>query len=388
MATPRFPTAWSGLADALPDARRLRRELRGLAEVSGREHHTAARLRTVLEDAGVEVTTIPRMPSLIAHVGSGDSPAVVLRAELDGLPSEDGARHVCGHDVHAAALTAVLVSSAQRPGRRLVGVFQSSEETYPSGAQALVTAGAFDGMNVRAAIGMHVHPDVEWGAVAVAGGAVNAGADEIRIEVEGRSGHGGYPHDAADSISALAHAIVTAQHALARRSDPMVPAVLSFGSITGGDSANVLPARAEARGTLRAMGGVQRARVLAVVEDAVKHAAASFGCSATVVVTPGEPPLENDAELAAAIRRQLDSFALRSGAAMRSCGADDFAYFAAIAPVVMGFVGLRGHPEFDQHPLHHPLFAPPDTAVDAVAAALAASVEAVAAPPSGTRSAR
>jgi amidohydrolase len=51
----------------------------------------------------------------------------------------------------------------------------------------------------------------------------------------------------------------------------------------------------------------------------------------------------------------------------RSCGSDDFAFFGALAPIAMGFVGLDGAEGFEPRPLHHPELLPPDGAVGAVA---------------------
>ena len=50
-----------------------------------------------------------------------------------------------------------------------------------------------------------------------------------------------------------------------------------------------------------------------------------------------------------------------------SCGSDDFAFFGALAPVAMAFVGLDGAEGFERRPLHHPRLLVPDIAVGAVA---------------------
>ena len=55
----------------------------------------------------------------------------------------------------------------------------------------------------------------------------------------------------------------------------------------------------------------------------------------------------------------------------RSCGSDDFAFFGALAPLAMAFVGLDGAAGFTTRPLHHPELLPPDAAVGAVARAQA-----------------
>ena len=85
-------------------------------------------------------------------MGEGDGPAVVLRAELDGLPivettgvpwaSGNGAMHACGHDVHLAGL-ACAVRAAQRLElpRPLAVLLQPREEGADSGARDAVDEG-------------------------------------------------------------------------------------------------------------------------------------------------------------------------------------------------------------------------------------------------------
>jgi amidohydrolase len=92
---------------------------------------------------------------------------------------------------------------------------------------------------------------------------------------------------------------------------------------------------------------------------------------ASVELVPGEPALENDAAIVSRARELLPRAALAAAPEWRSCGSDDFAFFAALAPIAMAFVGLDGEPSFKTRPLHHPELLPPDSAVGAVARAQA-----------------
>ncbi|HEX3452914.1 MAG TPA: hypothetical protein VHS26_06375, partial [Solirubrobacteraceae bacterium] len=67
----------------------------------------------------------------------------------------------------------------------------------------------------------------------------------------------------------------------------------------------------------------------------------------------------------------------------RSLGSDDFAFFGALAPLAMAFVGLAGAPGFTQRPLHHPELLVPDAAVGAVAQVQAALFLAAGRPSAG-----
>ena len=92
---------------------------------------------------------------LLLRVGAATGPAVAVRAEMDGLPIAEATgapfaatgavMHACGHDVHTAALVALIRAAraveAELPVP-LVAVFQPSEETHPSGADRIVADGA------------------------------------------------------------------------------------------------------------------------------------------------------------------------------------------------------------------------------------------------------
>jgi metal-dependent amidase/aminoacylase/carboxypeptidase family protein len=104
-----------------------------------------------------------------------------------------------------------------------------------------------------------------------------------------------------------------------------------------------------------------------MVEEVVGGIAAAHGCRGSVTLVPGEPALENDPNIVALARELLFRAGLEPAPEWRSCGSDDFAFFGALAPLAMGFVGLDGAKAFKARPLHHPELLPPDSAVGAVA---------------------
>jgi metal-dependent amidase/aminoacylase/carboxypeptidase family protein len=99
----------------------------------------------------------------------------------------------------------------------------------------------------------------------------------------------------------------------------------------------------------------------------VAGVAAAHGCRASVELIEGEPALRNDPGIVAQARALLGATGLQPASEWRSCGSDDFAFFGALAPIAMAFVGLDGAEGFATRPLHHPELLPPDSAVGAVA---------------------
>ncbi|MER5424704.1 M20 metallopeptidase family protein [Streptosporangium roseum] len=360
----------------LPAAYDLRRELHAEPCVSGREEPTLKRMLDALP-AGAAVERVAETGALV-RVG-GDGPAVGVRGELDALPiveetgvswaARNGAMHACGHDVHLAALAA-LAGAVERVGAPvpMVAVLQPREETYPSGALDIVESGALDRHRIGAMVAAHVQPVLAAGETACTPGAVNASADEFTLIVRGEGGHAAYPQLSRDPVLALAQIIVAAQQLVSRDSDPMTPTVVTFGTVSAGTAPNATPADAVARGTLRTMSEAWRGRLhdrFRVIADGVARA---HGCEAEVLIARGEPVLVNDTRLAEETARLLSSAAHHAPATLRSCGADDFAYYASAVPSLMLFVGTD-----TSSGLHSPGFLPGDETVAAVAESLLAA---------------
>jgi amidohydrolase len=366
------------LGHELPRALDLRRRIHAAPELAHREQATAAAIADAL---AMEVTTAAGT-GVIAQT-TGTARAVAVRAELDGLPvqectgagyaSRNGAMHACGHDVHAAALVALLGAAATVQDRLpvpLMGVFQPSEEAYPSGAQLLLDEGCLAGA-VDAIVGVHVHPDLPWGSLSIAEGAINASCDSIEITVQGQSAHGAYPHLARDPILAISSIIVGLHTLVSRRLDPLHPAVLTVGEVHAGTADNVIPAQARAALTLRTHDPADRQTLRELIRELVESTARAHGCQGRIETTEGEPILRNDPEISAYAQTMAPVAGFEVAGPWRSCGSDDFSFLGTVAPIAMAFAGLAGAPGFTPQPLHHPKFLPPDDAVAMVARAQA-----------------
>jgi amidohydrolase len=365
----------AALDSELESAVELRRRLHAEPELAHAEHRTAAIVAEALPAASETVAGTGR----IARVGPASGPTLALRAELDGLPLRErtgaafSARgevmHACGHDVHMAALVAVARAAHRLAGDlpiALLAVFQPSEETYPSGA-ALLAREELARAAPAAVLGVHVHPELPWGELALDAGTVNASSDSVEIVLEGEPSHGAYPHRGRDPVLALAQVVVALHAQASRRIDPTRPALVNVGVLEAGASENVIPQRARARATLRAFASEDRETLRALVGEVVAGVAAAHGCSGAVELIEGEPALANDARIVAAGRALLGQVQLAAAPAWRSCGSDDFAFFGELAPLAMAFVGLDGAPGFRRQPLHHPELLPPPESVAAVA---------------------
>lgn len=365
----------AALARELPDAVRLRHDLHAHAEPSGSEHRTSAAVAAAL---GAPDAVAIGGTGRVVRIGPPAGPCVAVRAELDALPlaertavpwaSQTGAMHACGHDVHMAALVALgrAARGVELPAA-LLAVLQPREETYPSGARDIVASAAFAAEQPRAVLGVHLQHQLPPATVAAGAGTVNAALDDFEITVEGSGGHAGYPHLAADPVTALCQVVLGLQQIVSRRTDPLHAAVVSVGMLQAGQAPNVIPGTATARGTLRALDETDRPAMHQALREITEHTCRAHGCRGTVTIVPGEPALVNDEELAAASWPLLREAGFEVDTSFRSCGADDFSYYGATAPALMLFVGTGGPVS-----LHHPQFLPGDDTVGQVAAAMLA----------------
>jgi amidohydrolase len=372
----------AGLFDALDThletAVALRRQLHADPRLSGHEQDTTTMLAKALGMSGEPFET----GGALLRIGDAEGPAIGLRAELDALPVEEttdvtwraqnGAMHACGHDVHLAAAFAVA-RTLQEEGAPLplALVLQPREETLPSGAKDIALSSAFSDHDIRAFLGAHVQPRIPGGQFAATPGPVNAAADQFVIVVNGRPGHAAYPHLTADPVVASADLIGTLQHLISRQVDPTNPTVLTIGSITGGNSPNVVPASVRMTGILRTFDEHDRIRLHAAIESTAEAIADVHGCDAEVQVALGAPVLVNDPALTTTVGTWVERAGLEAAPPLRSCGADDFSYYCPLVPSLMIFVGVgSGGP--DEPGLHHPNFLPPDETVSQVATAMLA----------------
>jgi amidohydrolase len=359
------------------EAAALRRAIHAEPRLGGEEEHTTEQIISAL---GLPCQRLPRGGAIV-RVGTPDGPAVGLRAELDALPvversevpwrSTNGAMHACGHDVHMAAAYGVArtLEDAGAP-LPLVLVLQPREETYPSGAKDVTLSEEFGRHDLRAFVGAHVQPRLAAGCFAATPGPVNAASDEFAIDVEGRPGHAAYPHLTADPVVAAADLIGTLQHLVSRQVDPTNPTVLTVGSITGGNSPNVVPATVRMTGILRTFDEHDRVKLHRAIDDTSRAVAEVHGCDAEVEISLGAPVLDNDPELARTAELWIEHAAgLAASPPLRSCGADDFSFYCPLVPSLMVFVGAgSGGPR--EPGLHHPDFLPSEETVGQVARAM------------------
>jgi amidohydrolase len=172
----------------------------------------------------------------------------------------------------------------------------------------------------------------------------------------------------------VAAQVVTAlQHVVSRHTDPLLPLVVTIGTIHGGFASNVIAPSVTMQGTVRSFDGGLRERMPALIERVVQGVVAAHGATATVAYDFGYPATVNDPallpvfEAASAVVMGEGNNALMAP----TMGAEDFSYYAQRVPGMIVRLGVRNEALGFVHPLHHPRFDLDEDALPLGAALLA-----------------
>lgn len=182
-----------------------------------------------------------------------------------------------------------------------------------------------------------------------------ASVDQAIVDIVGKGGHGASPHETVDPIVASAHVITALQTVVSRSVDPLDAAVVTVGSIHGGDASNVIPDKVSLKLTIRTFDADVRADLQARIPKLIQSVCEALGASAKVNYQLGFPSVVNHvAETRFARQVAIDLFGPEGeirGFRPRSAS-EDFAYFLEARPGAFLFLG-NGEGE----PLHNPRYA-------------------------------
>ncbi|MCB9876522.1 MAG: amidohydrolase [Planctomycetes bacterium] len=304
----------------------LYRDLHEHPELSFREVKTAARMAAELRQLGLEVTEHVGGNGVVGVLRRGEGPVALLRADMDALPVAEqtglpyaskiraesaegravGVMHACGHDLHMTCLLGAAGYLAAHPDAfagTVVFVFQPAEER--SGGMDKMLA---DGLLTRFpradfALALHCSADLAVGDLGVRTGPSMANVDSVDITLFGKGGHGAAPHLTIDPIVEAARLVLDLQTIVAREIDPVEPAVITVGSIHGGEKHNIVPASCHLQLTVRSYSDAVRQQLAAAIRRKVAATAASSGAREPVIeFSEGTPALYNDEQLTAKVR--------------------------------------------------------------------------------------
>lgn len=340
-----------------------RRDIHQHPELGYQEVRTAALVAAHLRKLGLEVQErVGGIPGVVGILRGGrPGPTVALRADMDALPVTEqveipfkstvrtvyngqdvGVMHACGHDTHVAMLMGtaeVLAGLKDRLPGTVRFIFQPAEEVPPrGGALPMIEAGVMDG--VDAIFGIHVGPG-KLGALSWRAGPKQASADNWKLIVRGRQGHGAMPATTVDPIVIGAQIVGAYQTIISRQIDLTTsPAVLTVGAFHGGVRENIIPDSVWMIGTVRTFDETIRSEIHARMKRIAEGIATASGATAELTVVRGYPVTVNNPALVARFLPTLKRVAGTAGVSEDdlSMPAEDFSRFAEKAPGF--FLGL------------------------------------------------
>lgn len=327
---------------------RDRQALHQIPEIGWNLPETTAYLRRALEEMELECELF-QSKVLVARVGTG--PAVLLRAEMDGLPVQERNSfsshtrncHSSGHDLHMAmllAITRVLKAHEKELPGQAVLVFQPAGETG-LGAKFMVERGFLEQYNIQSALALHLDPVFPAGQIAYNPGRTTAFLDAFLIQIQGKGGRGYNPYNAINPLEIAAQVQLILSSLLQRELPPAQQAVLSVGKAGGGVVANQIPEKAVVEGTFRCLSDEVRQYLHTRVEEISQGVCAAYrgSCSIDFTCTPA---VFNDPGLHDLIFPRIQHRfgpERTSSAPVFNLGAEDLCYISQYVPTAFFHLG-------------------------------------------------
>ncbi|MFC3122832.1 amidohydrolase [Agaribacter flavus] len=355
-------------------------------ELSNREFETAKYVEKHLRNLGLDVQTGVAITGVVAVLDSGKpGPTVALRADMDALPVKElndlpfkstktaefegntvPVMHACGHDTHMAMLMGaaeILTGMKDKLKGKVKFIFQPAEEGAPrgerGGAEVMVEEGVLKKPDVDVIFGLHISANTDVGKVRYRHGGIMAAVDPFKIVIKGKQAHGAYPWKSVDPITTSAQVIMGLQTIVSRELRLLDDAaVITIGSIHGGNRSNIIPMEVTMVGTIRTLNEQARSHIYEALPRKVNSIAQSMRAEAELTlpldynypITYNEPALM-DKMLPSLIRTAGQENVINSKAVT---GAEDFSFFQKEVPGIYLWVG--GKPldvsEADS-PAHH-----------------------------------
>jgi amidohydrolase len=361
-----------------PYTQALRRDFHMHPELGFNEIRTGGIVAKELETLGIEVTKGVGKTGLVGLLeGAKPGPTLLLRFDMDALPiiedtgaeyasQNPGTMHACGHDGHTAiGLTVAKILNAHKS--ELAGTikfcFQPSEEGNNGkeigGAEMMMRDGVLENPKVDMTLSLHVWNEKPLGWIHVAKGPIMAGAEEFKIKIIGKGGHGAIPNATIDPVVCAAQIISAAQNIVSRNVAPLETAVVSFTVINGGTAFNVIPQEVTMEGTIRTFELHVRSRVIQRFEEIVKGVASAMGCQAEVNVKRLTPALINAEGVTAKVQetaRRVLPQVEHDNTPYLTMGAEDMAFMQEKVNGCYFFIGSNNKEKHLDYGHHHPKF--------------------------------
>lgn len=346
-------------------ATHIREDLHQTPELGLQEFETARKIRAYLTSWDIPFTEVIQTGTLV-FFDFGKQETIGVRADIDGLPiqektglsfasTNENKMHACGHDGHTTNLLLLAKRIKETKDtdcfqKNILLIFQPAEEG-PGGAKMIVESGVLQQHHVTSVIGLHLFPSLPYGKIGSKNGPLMAQNGELRVTIHGTSAHGAQPQSGVDAIVIAAQLIQSYQQILSRRINPLEPAVVTIGTISGGDANNIIAGSCTLTGTVRTFSTEVFLEIRHEMEKINHGLEIQYGCQIDFTLPPMYPPVINDAQLNKTLQSIVGDDYIELEPYML---AEDFSYYQEAVPGLFFFLGTDDG--VNNHPLHSPYF--------------------------------
>lgn len=316
----------------------LRAKLHELAERSNEEKQTKAFLISFLKN-----NTSLRIDDygdffFAVHEEPEASETLAFRADMDALPTDEGAAHRCGHDGHCAVLASLGVYVHNRVlGRNIILVFQHAEEI---GVGGKICSQALKYYNIDRIYAYHSIPGWPENAVLLRQGTFACASRGMSILFQGEPSHAAYPENGKNSGFAVAR-LITSLPAITNTTNyrGLTMATL-IGAEIGSKAFGSAASKSEVWLTLRAWFDDDLDALTNTIQETAVNEASKDGVTVDYSFCDVFPATVNDNDTIDLLKRACSDIGLDFIEVSDPFRwSEDFAYFAAIAKTAMVGIG-------------------------------------------------
>src|SRR3989339_351037 len=331
---------------------KYKHNLTQLAELGWQEQQTTTYIQKALKIKPLKRGFGKSKTGLLYQLGKGQQ-KILLRADIDALQTKTGPRHICGHSSHTAALMLAFQQAAKQEkqysqqGKAVYFLFQPAEETFPSGAQAVMDEFFNQQPLPKYAFSCHVRPKLPLGQIQI-GSQIMARGDYAEVEFFGQQVHVKQAAENPDVLEAAAKLILQCRSFQKQNRRRLR---LNFGVIKGGQQANTVAEYCLLKGDIRLKNDKLQDVVKQFLQKTLKKIEQQTKIKSQLHYFSGYPSLVNHPQLAKKMQQYFaknPDFKLSKQPEF-SFGCEDFSFFSAKVPSVYALIGTG-----DKHEIHEP----------------------------------